>query len=143
MMIMIPLRGALMGAVFPLTGFSEMPKAGPAPQQPVQQPGQTTQQPAQQTQQPQVSAASIPPELMPRPHNIHDQMAMIRAMHARFGGTGRNIGLPVSGNVGGLPGTTSQSGIVNPVTQQHQQLPSGLNFEMMQTLMQRRQDGSG
>ena len=135
MMIMIPLRGMLMGAVFPLTGFYEMPKAGFVPQ--LQQPGQhTPQQPAQQTPQPQLSTTSIPPELIPRLHNIsHDQMAMLRAMHARFGGAGRNVG--------GLPGAISQSGAVNPVAQQHQQIPSGISPEMIQALMQRKQDGGG
>ena len=131
-MIMISLRGMLMGAVFPLTGFSEMPKAGSVPQQLVQQPGQQTiQQPAQQTPQPQL-------------HNIsRDQMAIIRAMHARFGGAGRNAGPPVTGNVGDLQGSIFPSGTANSVAQQHQQIPSGISLEMMQALLQRKQDGGG
>ena len=116
-----------MGAVFPLTGFTEMPKAGSTPQQPVQQSGQQSlQQPVQQALQPQLSATSIPPELIPRLHNINrDQM--IRAMQARSGGTGAMF----------------QPGTVNPVIQQHQQIPSGLSLEMIQALMQRKQDGGG
>jgi len=39
-MIMLAVGRTLMGAVFPLTGFTEMPKAGSVSQQPVQQPGQ-------------------------------------------------------------------------------------------------------
>ena len=133
MMIMIALRGMLMGAVFPLTGFSEMPKAGSTPQQTIQQ---QPQQPVQQTPQPQSSPTSIPPELIPRLHNIsREQLAAMRAMQARFGGTGRNIGE--------LPGAAFQSGNVNPATQQQQQIPPGLSLEMMQALIQRRQDGSG
>jgi len=145
MMIMIALRGMLMGAVFPLTGFSEMPKVGSAPQQLVQQSGQqTSQQPTQQIPQPQLSATSIPPEHIPRLHNIsHNQMAMMRAMQARFGGAGRNMGPPVSGNIGDLPGAIHQSGTVNPVAQQHPQIPSGLSLEMMQALIQRKQDSGG
>ena len=120
-MIMISIRGMLMGVVFPLTGFNEMPKAVSIPQQPVQQP---LQQPVQQTPQPQLSATSIPPELTPRLHNIsRDQI--IRAMQARSGGAGAMF----------------QPGTVNPVAQQ--QIPSGLNLEMMQALMQRKQDGGG
>lgn len=138
--IMIALRGMLMGAVFPLTGFSEMPKAGPAPQQPAQQSGQQTlQQPSQQIPQSQLSAASIP-----RLHNIsRDQMAMIRTMQARFGGAGRNNGPLVTGNAGDLSGSIFQPGASNPVAQQHQQIPSGISLEMMQALMQRKQDGGG
>ncbi|KAF9650243.1 hypothetical protein BDM02DRAFT_3268153 [Thelephora ganbajun] len=144
-MIMTTLRGMLMGAVFPLTGFSEMPKAGSVPQQPIQQSGQQTlQQPAQQTSQTQLSTTSIPPELTPRLHNIsRDQIAMIRAMQARFGGTGRNTGLSLTGNVGDLPGSTFQSGTVNSATQQHHQIPTGVSLEVMQALMQHKQDGSG
>lgn len=139
MMIMIALRGVLMGAVFPLTGFSEIPKAGPAPQSGQQ----TSQQPVQQTAQPQLSATSIPPELIPGLRNIsRDQMAMIRAMHARFGGAGRNIGPPVTGNVGDLSGSIFRSGTANPVGQ-HQQIPPGISPEMMQAFMQRKQDGGG
>ena len=112
---MIALRGMLMGAVFPLTGFSEMPKGGSVPQQPIQQPGQQQSAP-----QPRLSATSIPPEFIPRLHNIsHDQLAMFRAMQTRLAG-----------------GT-------NPVAQQHQQIPSGISLEVMQALMQRKQDGSG
>jgi hypothetical protein len=134
-----------MGAAFPLTGFSEMPKAGSVTQQPVQQSGQQAlQQPVQQTPQPQPPATSIPPELIPRMHNIsRDQIAIIRAMQARFGGTGRNIGPPVPPNIGDLPGAMFQPGTVNQTTQQHQQIPPGLSLEMMQALMQRKQDGSG
>jgi len=133
MMIMMALRGMLMGAVFPLMGFSEMPRAGPAPQQAIQQ---TSQQPMQQTPQPQPSAAPIPPELIPRLHNLsREQITVMRAMQARFGGTGRNIG--------DLPGATFQSGNANPAIQQQQQIPPGLTLEMMQALIQRRQDGSG
>ena len=141
--IMIALKGMLMGAVFPLTGFTEMPRAGSVPQQLGQQSGQQTlQQPVQP--QPQLSATSIPPELVPRLHNIsRDQMAMIRAMHARFGGVGRNAGPPVTGNVGDLPGSTFPSGTDNQVAQQHQQIPSGVSLEMMQALLQRKQDGGG
>jgi len=144
-MIMIALRGMLMGAVFPLTGFSEMPKAGSVPQQPIQQSGQQTlQQPVQQTPQSQLSGMPIPPELVPRLHNIsRDQMAIIRAMHARFGGAGRNAGPPVAGNVGDLPGSIFPSGTTNPVAQQHQQIPPGISLEMMQALLQRKQDGGG
>ena len=141
-MIMIALRGMLMGAVFPLTGFSEMPKAGSVQQQLAQQPGQQTLQ--QQTPQPQLSATSISPELAPRLQNIsRDQMAMIRAMHARFGGAGRNAGLPATGNVGDLPSSMFPSGTANPVAQQHQQIPPGISFEMMQALLQRKQEGGG
>jgi len=142
-MIMIALRGMLMGAVFPLTGFSEMPRVGTVPQQPVQQSGQQTlQQPVQQVPQSQIPATPISPELIPRLHNIsREQIAMIRAMQARFGGTGRNIGPPVTGNVGDLPTSIFQSGATNPVAQQHQQIPSGFSLEMMQALMQRKQDG--
>jgi len=129
-MIMIALRGVLMGAVFPLTGFSEMPKAGSTPQQAIQQ---TPQQPVQQIPQPQSSVASIPPELIPRLHNIsRDQIAAMRAMQARLSGTGRNIG--------DLPGATFQPGNIGPATQQ---LPPGVSLEMIQALAQRRQDGSG
>jgi hypothetical protein len=144
-MIMIALRGMLMGAVFPLTGFSEMPKAGSVPQQVAQQSGQQTlQQPVQQTPQPQPSATSIPPELVPRLANIsRDQMAMIRAMHARLGGTGRNVGPPVPGNAGDLSVSMFQPGTANPAAQQHQQNPSGISLEMMQALLQRKQDGGG
>ena len=137
MMIMLAFRGMLMGAVFPLTGFSEMPKAGSTPQQPIQQ---TPQQPIQQTSQPQPPVASIPPEFIPRLHNTNrEQIAAMRAMQARFGGGGRSIG--------DLPGVTFQSGNVNPATQQQQQqqqqIPPGLSLEMMQALIQRRQDGGG
>ena len=142
-MIMIALRGVLMGAAFPLTGFSEVPKAGSAAQQLGQQSGQqTSQQLIQQTPQPQLSATSIPPELIQRLPNIgREQMAMIRAMQARFGGTGRNIGLQAAGNVGEPPGSIFQPGTANPVTQQHQQIPSGIGPEMMQAFVQRKQDG--
>lgn len=118
-MIMTAATGSLVGAVFPLTGFTGMPQAGPI-SQPVQQPG--FQQPTQQTTQPQLSAASIPPELIPR-------LQMMRAMQARLGATGRN-----------MPGSMLQPGATN-TTQQHGQIPSGTNFEMMQALMQRKQDG--
>lgn len=132
-MVMLAFRGILMGAVFPLTGFSELPKAASAPQQAIQQ---TPQQPIHQTPQPQPSTTSISPELVPRLHNIsREQIAMMRAMQARLGGAG--------GSVGGLPGATFQSGGVNPATQQQQQIPPGLSLEMMQALIQRRQDGSG
>lgn len=143
MMVLTALRGVLMGAVFPLTGFSEMPKAGSVTQQPAQQPGQQAlQQAAQQT--PQLPATSVPSELIPRLHNIsRDQIAVIRAMQARLGGAGRNIGPPVPGTMGDLPGATFQPGTVNPAGQQHQQIPSGLSLEMMQALMQHKQDGSG
>ena len=142
MMVMTALRGMLMGAAFPLTGFSELPKAGSTPQQLGQQSGQPTSQ--QLIQQTPLSAASIPPELIQRLPNIsREQVAMIRAMHARFGGTGRNIGLQAAGNVGESPGSTFQPGTANPVTQQHQQIPSGIGPEMMQAFVQRKQDGGG
>jgi hypothetical protein len=134
-MIMLAVGRMLMGAVFPLTGFTEIPKAGSVSRQLVQQPGQQTlQQPVQQIAQPQLSVASIPPELIPR-------LQMMRAMQARFGVTGRNVGPPFTGNVGDFSGSTPQPGIINPI-QQHQQVPtSGINFEMMQALMQRKQNG--
>ena len=137
MMIMIALKGMLMGAVFPLTGFSEMPKAGSAPPQVIQQSRQQMpQQPVQQTPQSQLSAASIPPELIPRFNNLsREQLVMVRAMQARLGGTGRNVG--------DFPGGTFQPGNVNLVAQQQQQIPPGVSLEMMQALIQRRQDGSG
>lgn len=129
-MIMLAVKGMLMGAVFPLMGFTEMPKAGPILQQPVQQSGrQVLQQPVQQMTQAQLSA--IPPEF---------QLQMIRAMHARLGTTGRNVGPPFTGNIGELPGSTPQPGTTNRA-HQHQQIPSGINLEMMQALMQRKQDG--
>ena len=135
-MIMITLRGMLMGAAFPVTGFSEMPKAGFISQQQAQQQAQqlvqrALQQPAQQTPQQQLSGMSIPLELIPRLHNIsRDQM--IRAMQARSGAAG--------GNLGGLAGAMFQPGTVNGVAQQ---LPPGLSLEMMQAFMQRKQDGGG
>ena len=133
-MVMLVVGKALMGAVFPLTGVTEMPGAGPISQQSVQQPGQqTVQQPVQQIMQPQQSATSIPPELIPR-------LQMIRAMQARLGATGRNIGPPFTGNVGDFPGSAPQPGTTNPA-QQHQQVPQGISLEMVQALMQRRQDG--
>ena len=144
-MIMIALRGVLMGAVFPLTGFSEMPKVGSVPQQLGQQmlqQQQQQQQPVQQAMQPQPSAAQVPPD--PRLHTIsREQIAIMRAMQARFGGSGRNIGPPVPGTIGELPGAGFQSGTTNPAAQQHHQIPSGLSLEVMQALIQRKQDGSG
>ena len=131
-MIMLAVGRVLMGAVFPLTGFTEMPKAGFVPQQLVQQPGQQT--PQQQVQQiSQLSMPSIPPELIPR-------LQMYRAMQARGGATGRNVGPPFTGTFGDLPGSTPQPGTANSI-QQHQQVPSAINFDMMQALMQRKQDG--
>lgn len=120
-MIMTAATGSLVGAVFPLTGFSGMPKAGPIPQQSGQQPG--FQQQVQQTAQPQLSATSIPPELIPK-------LQMFRAMQARLGATGRT-------NV--FPGSTPQPGATN--TAQQHGIPAGINLEMMQALMQRKQDG--
>ena len=122
-LIMTAVNGMLMGAVFPLTGFSEMPKGGPAPQQLVQQP-------VQQAIPSQLSATSIPPELIPR-------LQMLRAMQARG-----NLGPPFTGNVGDYPGLPMQPGIANPA-QQQQQIPQGINFDMMQmqALMRRQQDG--
>lgn len=130
-MILIALRGMLMGAVFPVTGFVEMPKTASLPQQP------TFQQPIQLAPQPQQPATSIPPELIPR--LSRDQIAVIRAMQARLGATGRNIGPPITGNIGDLPGSTPQSGTTNPA--HHHQIPSGISPEMMRALMQRKQDG--
>lgn len=114
-----------MGAVFPLTGFTEMPKAGSVPQQPVQQPGlQTLQQQVQQLAQPQLS--------MP-------QVQMMKAMQARLGTTGRNVGSPFTGNVSEFPGSTPQPGTTN-TAQYHQQVPPGINLEAMQAFIQRKQD---
>lgn len=127
-MIMIAAKGMLMGAAFPLTGFSEMPKAGLVPQQQVQQPGQ--QQPGQKTNQQQLSATFITPEIMQR-------VQMMRAMQARLGATGRSIGPPFTGNVGDFSGSSLQPGTTNPA-QQH---PSGMYPEFMQALIQRKQDG--
>jgi len=127
-----------MGAAFPLTGFSEMPKAtGSVPQQFAQRSGQQTlQQPSQQIPQSQPS--------IPRLNNISpEQMAMIRNMHARLSATGGNVGPPVPGNPGDLQGQAFQPGAVNPVVQQHQQMQMGINLEMMQALMQRKQEGGG
>lgn len=133
MMIMLAAGRMLLGAVFPLTGFTEMPKAGSVSQL-VPQPGQQMlQQPVQQTMQPQPSVMSIPPELVPK-------LQMYRAMQARFGAAGRNVGLPFTGNVGDFLGSLPHSGTTNP-TQQHQQLPSGINLDMIQALIHRKQDG--
>lgn len=127
-MVMFSTKRMLIGAVFPLTGFTEMPKAGSASQQQVQQ--QAPQQPVQQVVQPQPSMPPIPQELIPR-------LQMIRAMQVRLGAAGRNVGPPFTGNFGDVPGSTPQPGTANPI-QQHQQVPS---LEMMQALMHRKQDG--
>ena len=126
-MIMLAIGGMLIGAVFPLTGFTEMPRAGAGSvsQQPIQQSEQQMlQQPIQQITQPQPSAMSYPPEL---------KMQMYRVMQARLGATGRNIGPAFTGNVGDFPGSTPQPGITNQAQQ--------YNLELMQALMQRKQNG--
>lgn len=141
-LIMFALRGVLMGAAFPLTGFSEVPKGGAVPQSGQQ----ALQQPVQQISQPQQPMTSIPPGFLgpPRMRNIsHEQMAMIRAMQARFAGAGRGAGLTGTGNVGDLPGPMFQPGTANPAGQQHQQIPPGISLEMMQALMQQRKQEGG
>lgn len=133
-------RGVLMGAAFPLTGFSEVPQGRSVPQS-----GQQTfQQPVQQIPQPQQPMTPIPPGFLgpPRVHNIsREQMAIIRAMQARITGAGRVGGLTGTGNIGDLPGSAFQAGTTNPVGQQHQQIPPGITLEMMQALIQRKQEG--
>jgi hypothetical protein len=112
-----------MGAVFPLTGFTEIPNAESVSQQSIQPPAQQLTQ----------SQLTIPPELIPK-------LQHIRAMRARFVAAGGVLGQPLTGNPGDLPGSTPQPGTVNPA-QQQPQIPSGINLEMMQALTQRRQDG--
>jgi hypothetical protein len=134
---MFALRGVLMGAAFPLTGFIEMPKGGPVPQ-----PGQQTLH--QTVQQPQQPITPIPSGFLgpPRIRNVsHEQMAMIRAVQARIAGAGRGAGFTGTGNIGDLPGSIFQAGTTNTVGQQHQQIPPGISLEMMQALMQRKQEG--
>ena len=128
-----------MGAAFPLTGFSEVPQGGSV----LQSGQQTLQQPVQQISQPQQPMSPIPPGFgPPRIRNIsHEQLAMIRAMQARIAGAGRGAGLTGTGNIGDLPSSTFQAGTTNPVGQQHQQIPLGISLEMMQALMQRKQEG--
>lgn len=134
-MAMISASNMLIAAVFPLTGFTEMPKEPPVSQQQVQQPGQhMLQRPVQQMTQPQLSAASIPPELIPG-------LQMMRAMQARSGATGRGAGPPFTGNVSEFPSSTPQPGTTGPAQQQPQQIPSGINLEMMHAFMRRNQEG--
>jgi len=106
-----------MGAVFPLTGFTEMPKAGSVSQQPVQQPGQqTVQQPVQQIMQPQLSANVHPTRTHPE---TADELGLCRPGSVQRG----ERWAAFYRKRGDFPGSTPQPGTTKPAQQQHQRIP--------------------